>query len=46
MVRANYRAICSACRLICRVSPGRLTDAHDEVLCVIKDAEDRFARVV
>jgi hypothetical protein len=25
---------------------GRLTDAHDEVLSVIRKPEDRFARVV
>ena len=28
------------------VSRGRLTDAHDEVLYVIRKPEDRFARVV
>jgi len=27
-------------------SGGRLTDAHDEVLYVIRKSEDRFARVV
>jgi hypothetical protein len=27
-------------------SRGRLTDAHDEVLHVIRKPEDRFARVV
>jgi SAM-dependent methyltransferase len=40
------RAFRTACRLICRVSRGRLTDAHDEVLYVIRKPEDRFARVV
>jgi hypothetical protein len=34
------------CRLIGRLSGGRLTDAHDEVLYVIRKPEDRFARVV
>ena len=33
-------------RLFCRVSRGRLTDAHDEVQYVIRKPEDRFARVV
>jgi hypothetical protein len=40
------RAVSAARRLICRVSRGRLTDAHDEVLYVIRKPEDRFARVV
>jgi hypothetical protein len=35
-----------SCRVICRVSRGRLTDAHDEVRYVIRKPEDRFARVV
>jgi hypothetical protein len=34
------------CRVIRRVSRGRLTDAHDEVRYVIRKPEDRFARVV
>jgi SAM-dependent methyltransferase len=32
--------------LIARLTRGRLTDAHDEVLYVIRKPEDRFARVV
>ena len=40
------RAVWRTCRLICQVSRGRLTDAHDEVLYVIRKPEDRFARVV
>lgn len=40
------RAFSATCRLICRVSRGRLTDAHDEVRYVIRKPEDRFTRVV
>ena len=40
------RAVTAACRVICRLTRGRLTDAHDEVLYVIRKPEDRFARVV
>jgi hypothetical protein len=40
------RSFGAACRLICRVSRGRLTDAHDEVLYIIRKPENRFARVV
>jgi hypothetical protein len=40
------RTVTSACRLICRLTRGRLTDAHDEVLYVIRKPEDHFARVV
>ena len=40
------RAVSAACRLISRLSRGRLSDAHDEVLYVIRKPEDRFARVV
>ena len=32
--------------LISRLTRGRLTDAHDEVLYVIRKPEDRLARVV
>jgi SAM-dependent methyltransferase len=32
--------------LIARLSRGRVTDAHDEMLFVIRKPEDRFARVV
>ena len=32
--------------LIARLTRGRLTDAHDEVLYVIRKPQDRFARVV
>lgn len=32
--------------LIARLSRGRLTDAHDEMLYVIRKPEDRFARLV
>jgi hypothetical protein len=44
--RRLARAFSATCRLICRVSRGPLTDAHDEVRFVIKKPEDRFARVV
>ncbi len=40
------RAVGAACRFICWLTRGRLTDAHDEVRYVIKKPEDRFARVV
>jgi SAM-dependent methyltransferase len=40
------RAVPAACRLIARLTRGRLTDDHDEVLYVIRKPEDRFARVV
>jgi hypothetical protein len=40
------RTVSAACGLISRLTRGRLTDAHDEVLYVIKKPEDRFARVV
>ena len=40
------RVVWRTCRLIGRLSGGRLTDAHDEVLYVIRKPEDRFARVV
>jgi SAM-dependent methyltransferase len=40
------RTVSHACRLISRLTHGRLTDAHDEVLYVIRRPEDRFARVV
>lgn len=35
-----------ACRLICRLTRGRATDAYDEVSYVIRRPEDRFARVL
>jgi len=35
------RTVAATCRLV-----GRLTDAHDEVLYVIRKPEERFARVV
>jgi SAM-dependent methyltransferase len=40
------RAARAARRLIARLTRDRLTDAHDEVLYVIRKPEDRFARVV
>ncbi len=40
------RAVAATCRLIGRLTRGRLTDAHDEVLYVIRKPEERFARVV
>jgi SAM-dependent methyltransferase len=40
------RAVSAACRFICWLTRGRLTDAHDEVLYVIRKPQDRFARVV
>jgi hypothetical protein len=36
----------AARRLIARLTRDRLTDAHDEVLYVIRKPQDRFARVV
>jgi len=44
-LRSDFRWRASGISLI-RVSRGRLTDAHDEVLYVIRKPEDRFARVV
>jgi SAM-dependent methyltransferase len=40
------RCLATAHRVIARLSRGRLTDAHDEMLFVIRKPEDRFARVV
>jgi hypothetical protein len=40
------RTVTATCRLIARLTRGRLTDAHDEVLYVIRKPEDHFARVV
>ena len=40
------RAVSAACRSICWLTRGRLTDAHDEVLYVIRKPEDGFARVM
>lgn len=40
------RALSAARRLVALCSRGRLTDAHDQVLFVIRKPEDRFARVV
>jgi SAM-dependent methyltransferase len=40
------RFLSATCGLIARLSRGRLTDAHDEMLFVIRKPEDRFARVV
>jgi SAM-dependent methyltransferase len=40
------RAVSAVCGLISALTRGRLTDAHDEVLYVIRRPEDRFARVV
>ncbi len=40
------RTVAAAGRLIARLTRGRLTDAHDEVLYVIRKPEDHFARVV
>jgi SAM-dependent methyltransferase len=40
------RAVSAVCRFLCWLTRGRLTDAHDEVLYVIRKPEDRFARVV
>lgn len=40
------RALGTARRLVAFCSRGRLTDAHDQVLFVIRKPEDRFARVV
>jgi hypothetical protein len=38
--------VAATCRLVSRLTRGRLTDAHDEVLYVIRKPEERFARVV
>jgi hypothetical protein len=40
------RTVTATCRLIGRLTRGRLTDAHDEVLYVIRKPQDHFARVV
>jgi len=40
------RTVAATCRLVGRLTRGRLTDAHDEVLYVIRKPEERFARVV
>jgi hypothetical protein len=40
------RTVAATCRLISRLTRGRLTDAHDEVLYVIRKPEERFARIV
>jgi hypothetical protein len=40
------QAVSAVRGLIPRLTRGRLTDAHDEVLYVIRKPEDRFARVV
>ena len=40
------RTVSAACRLVARLTRGRLTDAHDEVLYVIRKPEERFARIV
>jgi hypothetical protein len=40
------RIVAATGRLIARLTRGRLTDAHDEVLYVIRKPEDYFARVV
>jgi hypothetical protein len=39
-------AVSAARMLIAWLSRGRLTDAHDELLFVIRKPEDRFARLV
>jgi SAM-dependent methyltransferase len=43
---AAIRVAAAARRLIARLTRDRLTDAHDEVLYVIRKPQDRFARVV
>jgi hypothetical protein len=40
------RTVTATCRLIARLTRGGLTDAHDEVLYVIRKPEDHFARIV
>jgi SAM-dependent methyltransferase len=40
------RGLSAARTIVALASRGRLTDAHDEVLFVIRKPEDRFARVV
>jgi SAM-dependent methyltransferase len=40
------RTVAATCRLISRLTRGRLTDAHDEVLYVIRKPEEHFARVM
>lgn len=40
------RGVSTARALVALASRGRLTDAHDEVMFVIRKPEDRFARVV
>ena len=40
------RGVAALRGIVALISRGRLTDAHDEVLFVIRKPEDRFARVV
>jgi Methyltransferase domain len=40
------RAVSAARTIVARLTRGQLTDAHDEVLYVIRKPQDRFARVV
>ena len=40
------RTVAATCRLLGQLTRGRLTDAHDEVLYVIRKPEEHFARVV
>jgi len=44
--RGLNRVVGAARAVVARLSRGRLTDEHDEVLFVIRKPEDRFARVV
>jgi SAM-dependent methyltransferase len=44
--RGTSRSYLAVQTLIARLSRGRLTDAHEEMLYVIRKPEDRFARLI
>jgi SAM-dependent methyltransferase len=44
--RCEPRIAAAACNAISRLTRGRITAGHDELLYVIRKPEDRFARVV
>jgi SAM-dependent methyltransferase len=46
VIRGTPRWYLAAAALVARVSRGRLTDAHEEVLYVMRKPEDRFARML
>jgi len=44
--RGTSRSYLAVQTLVARLSRGRLTDAHEEMLYVIRKPEDRFARLI